>query len=76
MRDNLSEPPMGWLILLLLFVLGFGMRSLTVKLFQDKSSIKGQTKPIGISEYQLTKSLPKNLQDSLPSIEQIEEEFE
>jgi predicted nuclease of restriction endonuclease-like (RecB) superfamily len=33
-------------------------------------------KPIGISEYQLTQSLPDNLKPSLPSIEEIEKEFE
>jgi hypothetical protein len=29
-------------------------------------------KPIGASEYQLTQSLPENLQSKLPSIEEIE----
>ncbi|OQW98196.1 MAG: hypothetical protein BWK74_05135 [Desulfobacteraceae bacterium A6] len=33
-------------------------------------------KPIGVSEYQLTQSLPKKLKSSLPSIEQIEKELE
>jgi len=33
-------------------------------------------KPIGVSEYQLTQSLPDNLKTSLPSIEEIEREFE
>lgn len=32
-------------------------------------------KPLGVTEYQLTKALPKNLQSSLPSIEQIEKEL-
>lgn len=32
-------------------------------------------KPIGISEYQLTQSLPENLKSSLPSIEEIEAEL-
>jgi predicted nuclease of restriction endonuclease-like (RecB) superfamily len=32
-------------------------------------------KPIGISEYQLTQSLPENLKSSLPSIEDIEAEL-
>jgi len=32
-------------------------------------------KPIGVSEYQLTHSLPKNLQSKLPSIEEIENEL-
>ncbi len=32
-------------------------------------------KPIGVSEYQLTQSLPENLQSKLPSIEDIENEL-
>ena len=32
-------------------------------------------KPIGVSEYQLTQSLPENLQSKLPSIEEIENEL-
>jgi len=32
-------------------------------------------KPMGVSEYQLTQSLPENLQSKLPSIEAIEEEL-
>lgn len=32
-------------------------------------------KPMGVSEYQLTQSLPDNLKSSLPSIEEIEAEF-
>ena len=34
------------------------------------------SKPIGVSEYQLTKSLPDNLKPSLPSIEELEAEFQ
>lgn len=33
-------------------------------------------KPIGVSEYQLTQSLPDELKSSLPSIEEIERELE
>lgn len=33
------------------------------------------SKPIGVSEYQLTKSLPDDLKPSLPSVEEIEAEF-
>lgn len=32
-------------------------------------------KPIGVSEYELTRSLPEDLKPSLPSIEEIEEEL-
>lgn len=35
-------------------------------------ALKGIEKPIGISEYQLTKAIPSNLKSSLPSIAQIE----
>ncbi len=34
------------------------------------------TKPIGVSEYQLTKSLPDNLKSVLPTIEELEAELE
>ncbi|MEK7299019.1 MAG: PDDEXK nuclease domain-containing protein [Candidatus Margulisiibacteriota bacterium] len=50
-------------------------------LCQDKDeliaeyALKGIEKPIGISEYQLTKLLPKELKSSLPSIEEIEAEL-
>ena len=32
-------------------------------------------KPIGVSEYELTRALPENLKSSLPSIEEIEAEL-
>jgi hypothetical protein len=32
-------------------------------------------KPIGISEYQLTQSLPDDLRANLPAVEEIEAEF-
>ncbi len=32
-------------------------------------------KPMGVSEYQLTRALPENLKPSLPSIEELEAEF-
>lgn len=32
-------------------------------------------KPIGISEYELTQALPKNYQSKLPTVEQLEEQF-
>jgi predicted nuclease of restriction endonuclease-like (RecB) superfamily len=38
-------------------------------------ALRGMKKPIGISEYQLTRALPKELQSSLPTIEQIEAEL-
>jgi hypothetical protein len=38
-------------------------------------ALRGMKKPIGISEYELTRALPKELQSSLPTIEQIETEL-
>jgi len=32
-------------------------------------------KPIGVSEFNLEKTLPENLKSSLPSIEELEEEL-
>ncbi len=45
------------------------------KLFAEYS-LKDINKPIGISEYELTRILPENLKSSLPSIEEIESELE
>ncbi|MEI6048043.1 MAG: PDDEXK nuclease domain-containing protein [Bacteroidota bacterium] len=42
------------------------------KLFAEYT-LRGINKPIGISEYELTRLLPDNLKGSLPSIEEIEE---
>lgn len=39
-------------------------------------AMSGINKPIGISDYQLTQSLPDEFKSSLPSIEEIEEELE
>tara|TARA_B100001564_G_scaffold285327_1_gene248214 strand:- start:3155 stop:4222 length:1068 start_codon:yes stop_codon:yes gene_type:complete len=50
-------------------------------LCQDKNklvaeySLKDLNKPIGVSGYQLTETIPKELISSLPTIEKIEEEF-
>lgn len=38
-------------------------------------TLRNSTKPIGISEYELTRALPENLKSSLPSIEDIENEL-
>lgn len=38
-------------------------------------ALRGMMKPIGVSEYRLTKGLPKDLKPSLPSIEEIEREI-
>lgn len=39
-------------------------------------SLKGTNKPISISEYQISKSLPSRLHDVLPTIEEIEQELQ
>ena len=38
-------------------------------------SLRDLSKPIGVSEYQITESLPDNLRSSLPTVEQIEAEI-
>ena len=38
-------------------------------------ALKDINKPIGITEYELTRMLPANLQSSLPSVETIEAEL-
>ena len=38
-------------------------------------ALKGIKNPIGISEYQLTRSVPESFKSTLPSIEEIEEEL-
>ena len=38
-------------------------------------ALRGVDKPIGVSGFELTRALPKTLQSSLPSIEQIEREL-
>ena len=38
-------------------------------------ALRGMNKPIGVSEYELTRSLPRDLQSSLPTIEAIEAEL-
>lgn len=38
-------------------------------------ALRGMTKAIGVSEYQLTRALPKELESSLPSVDEIEAEL-
>lgn len=40
--------------------------------FEAEYALKGIEKPIGISEYQLTRAIPESLKSSLPSVEEIE----
>ena len=38
-------------------------------------ALRDMTKPIGLAEYRITQSLPKNLKTTLPTIEELEAEF-
>ena len=38
-------------------------------------ALRGMNKPIGVSAYRLTKSIPKKMEKELPSIKDIEEEL-
>lgn len=38
-------------------------------------TLRGMAKPIGVSSYELTRALPKELRSSLPSVEQLESEL-
>ncbi len=39
-------------------------------------ALKGLAKPIGVSEYQLTRQLPKELQKQLPSVTELEQQLQ
>lgn len=52
-----------------------GMVKQPVSQFDDSVRFWYIHKPIGISEYELTRALPKNLKSSLPSIEDLEKEL-
>lgn len=41
-----------------------------------RQTLKDMQKPIGVSEYELTRQLPEKLKFALPSIEAIEAEIE
>jgi len=55
--------------------------SIGLILCQDKKKVvaeyalRGLSKPIGVSEYELTRALPEELKSSLPTIEEIEAEL-
>ncbi len=38
-------------------------------------ALRGIQKPIGVSDYELTRAVPNNLKNSLPSIEELEVEL-
>ncbi len=43
--------------------------------FEAEYALKGIQKPIGISEYHLTRAIPENFKSNLPSVEEIEAEL-
>ena len=43
--------------------------------FEAEYALKGIEKPIGISEYQLTRAIPESLKLNLPTIAEIEAEL-
>lgn len=55
--------------------------SIGLILCQDRNQVvaeyalRGMNKPIGISQYELTRALPANLRSALPTVEQIEAEL-
>jgi predicted nuclease of restriction endonuclease-like (RecB) superfamily len=55
--------------------------SIGLILCQDRNQIiaeyalRGMSKPIGVSEYELTRALPPSLESALPSVEEIEAEL-
>ncbi len=56
--------------------------SIGILLCKEKNKVKAEyalkdiKKPIGISEYELIKSIPENLKSNLPTVEEIENEIE
>lgn len=52
-----------------------------ILLCRDKNNIEAEfalrdiNKPMGVSEFEITETLPENLQSSLPTIEEIENEL-
>ncbi len=46
------------------------------KKIETEFALRGMTKPIGISEFNLTEFLPENLKGSMPTVEEIEQELE
>jgi predicted nuclease of restriction endonuclease-like (RecB) superfamily len=43
--------------------------------FEVEYALRGIDKPVGVSQFQLTKELPKELQDKLPNAENLEKEL-
>lgn len=56
--------------------------SIGILLWKENNKVKAEyalkdiNKPIGISEYELIKSIPENLKSNLPTVEEIEKEME
>ena len=43
--------------------------------FEVEYALRGLSTPVGVSQYQLTKILPKELQDKLPNVASLEQEL-
>ena len=56
--------------------------SIGILLCKEKNKVKAEyalkdiNKPIGISEYELIKSIPEDLKSNIPTIEELEREIE
>ncbi len=45
------------------------------KKIETEFALRGMTKPMGVSEFNLTEILPENLKGSMPTVEEIEREL-
>ncbi len=43
--------------------------------FEVEYALRGLDKPVGVSEYELTRELPEELKDKLPDAKQLEDEI-
>ena len=44
--------------------------------FVSEYSLKDMSKPIGVSEYKITNTLPKELEQQLPSVEDLQKRIQ
>ena len=69
-------------VMMLMFICNIILhQTIGLILCQDKKKVlaeyalRGMTQPIGVSEYELTRSLPDELKSVLPTIEELESEL-
>ncbi len=43
--------------------------------FEVEYALRGLDKPVGVSEFRLTKTLPEELKDKLPKVDELEEQI-